>query len=65
MLVGVFFFFFFFFFTYYGRVAAILVGLLFSFLNEHLDEPVKMLSFPPSTSVSMGRGLGLIRSNIL
>ena len=41
------------FFTYYGRVTAILVGLLFSFLNEHLDEPVEMLSFPPSTSVSM------------
>ena len=33
--------------TYYGRVAALLVGLLFSFVNEHLDEPVEMLSFPP------------------
>ena len=34
--------------TYYGRVAAFLVGLLFSFVNEHLDEPVEMLSIPPS-----------------
>ena len=41
VLVGVF-------LTYYGRVAAILVGLLFSFVNEHLDEPVEMLSFPPN-----------------
>ena len=36
------------FLTYYGRVAAFLVGFLFSFVNEHLDEPVEMLSFPPS-----------------
>ena len=42
MLVGVF-------LTYYGRVAAFLVGLLFSCLvNEQFDEPVEMLSFPPS-----------------
>ena len=41
VLVGVF-------LTYYGRVAAFLVGLLFSFVNEHLDERVEMLSFPPS-----------------
>ena len=41
VLVGVF-------LTYYGRVAPFLVGLLFSFVNEHLDEPVEMLSFPPS-----------------
>ena len=34
--------------TYYGRVAAFLVGLLFSFVNEHLDEPVEMLSILPS-----------------
>ena len=32
VLVGVF-------LTYYGRVAAFLVGLLFSFVNEHIDEP--------------------------
>ena len=25
-----------------------LVGLLFSFVNDHLDEAVVMLSFPPS-----------------
>ena len=37
VLVGVFLF-------YYGRVAAFLVGLLFSFVNEHLDEPVEMVS---------------------
>ena len=36
------------FLTHYGRVAAFFVGLLFSFVNEHLDEPVEMLSFPPS-----------------
>ena len=41
VLVGVF-------LTYYGRVAAILVGLLFSFVHKHLDEPVEMFSFPPS-----------------
>ena len=40
VLVGVF-------LIYYGRVA-FLVGLLFSFMNEHLDKPVEMLSFPPS-----------------
>ena len=34
--------------VFYGRVAAFLVGLLFSFVDEHLDEPVEMLSFPPS-----------------
>ena len=28
------------FLIYYGRVAAFLVGLFFSFMNEHLDEPV-------------------------
>ena len=38
---------------YYGRVAAFLVGLLFRFVNEHLDEPVEMVSFPP-------RGFGFI-----
>ena len=36
VLVGVF-------LIYYGRVAAFLIGLLFSFVNEHLDEPVEML----------------------
>ena len=36
VLVGVF-------LTYYSRVAAFLEGLLFSFVNEHLDEPVKYL----------------------
>ena len=41
VLVGVF-------LTYYGRVAVFLVGLLFSFVNEHLNEPVDMVSFPPS-----------------
>ena len=41
VLVGVF-------LTYYGRVAAFLVGLLFSFVSEHLDKPVETLSFPPS-----------------
>ena len=41
VLVGVF-------LTYNGRVAAFLVGLSFSFVNEHLDELVEMLSFPPS-----------------
>ena len=40
VLVGVF-------LTYYGRVATFLVGLLFSFVNEHHDEPVEMVSFPP------------------
>ena len=51
VLVGVF-------LTYYGRVAAFLVGLLLSFVNEHLDEPVEMHSF-------LGRGFGFICSNIL
>ena len=37
------------FFIYHGRVAACLVGLLFSFVNEHLDEPVE-----PSRLVSLG-----------
>ena len=41
VLVGVF-------LIYYGRVAAFLVELLCSFVNEHLDEPVEMISFPPS-----------------
>ena len=41
VLVGVF-------FTLYGRIAAFLVALLFSFVNDHLDEPVEMLSFLPS-----------------
>ena len=41
VLVGVF-------LTYDGRVAAFLVRLLFSFADEHLDQPVEMLSFPPS-----------------
>ena len=41
MLVGVF-------LIYYGQVAAFRVGLFFSFVNEHLDEPVEMLFFPPS-----------------
>ena len=36
------------FLIYNGRVAAFLVELLFSFVNEHLDEPVEMVSFPPS-----------------
>ena len=40
VLVGVF-------LIYYGRVAAFLVELFFSFVNEHLDEPVEMVSFPP------------------
>ena len=35
------------FLIYYGRVAAFLVGLIFSFVNEHLDVPVEMVSFPP------------------
>ena len=30
----------------YGRVAAFLVGLLFSFVNLHLDERAEMVSFP-------------------
>ena len=34
------------FLTYYGRVAAFLVGLLFSFVNEHLDEPVEIIGSP-------------------
>ena len=40
VLVGVF-------LIYNGRVAAFLVGLSFSFVNEHLDEPVELVSFPP------------------
>ena len=40
-LVGVF-------LNYYGRVAAFLVGIVFSFVNEHLDEPVEMVPIPPS-----------------
>ena len=36
VLVGVF-------LTYYSRVAAFLVGLLFSFVNEQLDEPLSAL----------------------
>ena len=36
------------FFALYGRIVAFLVGLLFSFVNDDLDEPVEMLSFPPS-----------------
>ena len=35
-------------FTEYGRIAVFLVRLLFSFVNDHLDEPVETLSFPPS-----------------
>ena len=31
-----------------AEFAALVVGLLFSFVNDHLDEPVLMLSFPPS-----------------
>ena len=31
------------FYTSYGRIAAFLAGLLFSFVNDHLDEPVEML----------------------
>ena len=41
VLVGVF-------LIYHGRVAAFLVGLLVSFVNKRLDEPVEMVSFPPS-----------------
>ena len=41
VLVGVF-------LIYYGRVAAFLVGLLFSFVNENLDETVELVSFPPT-----------------
>ena len=41
------------FLTYYGRDVVFLVGLLFSVMNEHLDEPVEMLSFPPSIFGSM------------
>ena len=37
LLVGVF-------LIYYGRVDAFLVGLLFSFVNEHLDGPLEMVS---------------------
>ena len=44
MLVGVF-------LTNYGRIAAFLVGLFFTFVNEHLDEPVEILSFPRSTGI--------------
>ena len=44
VLVGVF-------LIYYSRVAAFLVGVLFSFVNEHLDEPIKMVSFPSSIFV--------------
>ena len=40
VLVGVF-------LIYCDRIAAFLVGLLFSFMNEHLDEPIEMVSFPP------------------
>ena len=43
VLVGVFFY----------LIAAFLVGLLFSFVNDHLDEPVEILSFPPSIFGSM------------
>ena len=35
-------------FAWCGRIAAFLVGLLFSFVNDHLDEAVVVLSFPPS-----------------
>ena len=55
VLVGVF-------LIYYGRVAAFLSGLLFSFANDHLDEPVAMVSFPPS---SFGLRFWLYCSNIL
>ena len=41
VLVGVF-------LIYLGRVAAFLVELFFSFVNGHLDEPVEIVSFPPS-----------------
>ena len=41
VLVGVF-------LIYYDRIAAFLVELFFSFVNEHLAEPVEMVSFPPS-----------------
>ena len=37
VLVGVF-------LIYYDRVAAFLVELLFSFVNEHLGKPVEMVS---------------------
>ena len=39
MLVGVF-------LVHYGRVAAFLVGLCFSLVNENIDEPVEMVIFP-------------------
>ena len=59
-------------FTYYGRVAAFLVELLFSFI--HLHERLEMLSFPPSifgsrfwlylhTCVSQLRSWFIFRSN--
>ena len=50
------------FLIYHGQVAAFLVGLLFSFVNEHLDEPVEMVSFSPSI---FGLRLWLYCSNIL
>ena len=50
------------FLIYYGRVAAFFVGLLFSFVNEHLDEPVEIVSFPPSI---FGLWFWLYCSNIL
>ena len=41
VLVGVF-------LIYYGQVDAFLVGLLFRFVNEHLDEPVVLCTFFPT-----------------
>ena len=55
VLVGVF-------LIYYGRVVAFLVGLLLSFVNKDLDEPVGMVSFPPSI---FGLRFWLYCSNVL
>ena len=50
------------FLIYHGQVAGFIVGLLFSFVNEHLDEPVEMVSFSPSI---FGLRFWLHCSNIL
>ena len=47
----------------YGRIAAFLVVLLCSFVNEHLDEPVEMVSF--SLPSIFGLRFWLYCSNIL
>ena len=50
------------FLIYYGRVVAFLVEPFFSFVNEQLDKPVEMVSFPPSI---FGLRFWLYCSNIL